>query len=40
VVAPGNVDLWLGGGQPGGAHPAAGAALRVTVGGKAEVPAF
>jgi beta-glucosidase len=40
VVPPGAVDLWIGGGQPGGARPAAGAGVRVVVSGQQAVPAF
>jgi beta-glucosidase len=40
VVPPGIVDLWIGGGQPGGARPAAGAAVQVSVSGQAILPTF
>jgi beta-glucosidase len=40
VVLPGTVDLWIGGGQPGGARPAAGAAGRVVVSGQKVLKAF
>jgi beta-glucosidase len=34
VVPAGIADLWIGGGQPGGAKPAAGAAARISVSGR------
>jgi beta-glucosidase len=40
VVPPGTVDLWIGGGQPGGARPAAGARARIAVRGQKVMPAF
>jgi beta-glucosidase len=40
VVPPGTVDLWIGGGQPGGARPAAGAGVQVAVSGQQSLPAF
>jgi beta-glucosidase len=40
VVLPGIVDLWIGGGQPGGARPAAGAGVQVAVSGRHAVAPF
>jgi beta-glucosidase len=40
VVPPGTVDLWIGGGQPGGAKPSAGAAAQIVVSGQAVLKAF
>jgi beta-glucosidase len=40
VVPPGTVDLWVGGGQPGGTRPAAGAAVQVAVSGEHTLSAF
>ncbi|PQP02066.1 glucan 1,4-alpha-glucosidase [Massilia phosphatilytica] len=40
MVQPGTVDLWIGGGQPGGARPAAGVGVRIVVSGRQAVPAF
>ena len=40
VVPPGTVDLWIGGGQPGGARPAAGAAAHLSVSGQQILPTF
>jgi beta-glucosidase len=34
LVPAGIADLWIGGGQPGGAKPAAGAAARISVSGR------
>jgi len=40
VVAPGPVEVWIGGGQPGGPKPAAGGAAQLTVSGQAVLPSF
>jgi beta-glucosidase len=40
VVPPGTVELWVGGGQPGGAKPSAGAAAQLTVSGQQVLKAF
>jgi beta-glucosidase len=40
LVPPGVVDLWIGGGQPGGAKPAAGAAARIVVSGREVLKPF
>jgi beta-glucosidase len=40
VVLPGPVDLWIGGGQPGGAKPAAGTPARVVVSGREVLKAY
>jgi beta-glucosidase len=39
-VPSGIVDLWIGGGQPGGTRPVAGAALQLIVSGRQTLPAF
>jgi beta-glucosidase len=39
-VPPGAVDLWIGGGQPGGAKAAPGAGTTLTVTGQQALPAF
>jgi beta-glucosidase len=40
VVPPGAVELWVGGGQPGGARPAAGAGVQLSVSGQQTLPTF
>jgi beta-glucosidase len=40
VVPPGVVDLWVGGGQPGGARPAGGVGVRVAVSGRQTLSAW
>ncbi|TFW32651.1 glycoside hydrolase family 3 C-terminal domain-containing protein [Massilia horti] len=40
VVPSGAVDLWIGGGQPAGTKPAAGAAVRVNIKGQAVLKPF
>jgi beta-glucosidase len=40
VVPAGTAALWVGGGQPGGARPAAGAAVTLTVQGQEVLKAF
>lgn len=40
IVPPGAADIWIGGGQPGGAKPSAGAAARVTVSGQQVLKPF
>ena len=40
AVPPGVVDVWVGGGQPGGARPAAGVGIRVAVSGRQTLSAF
>jgi beta-glucosidase len=40
VVPAGTADLWVGGGQPGGARPSAGAAAKVTVSGQQVLKPF
>lgn len=40
IVPPGAADIWIGGGQPGGAKPSAGAAARVRVSGRQVLKPF
>lgn len=40
VLPAGTVDLWVGGGQPGGAKPAAGAAAKITVSGQEVLTSY
>jgi beta-glucosidase len=40
VVPPGPVELWIGGGQPGGVKPAAGAGVQLSVSGQRTLPTF
>lgn len=40
MLPAGTVDLWIGGGQPGGPKPAAGAAAKLTVSGQQVLKSF
>ena len=37
-ILPGDVDVWVGGGQPGSRRPSAGAQIRFTITGERTLP--